>query len=437
MRLLGTSVSAVVVLLGLFFILIAIGVHIGIAVIASSFVTTALFVGVPLETMTLNLVKGMNVYSLMAVPFFIVAGEVMMRGGITERLVSLSKALVGWIRGSLAQVNIVASLFFGSISGSSAADTASVGAMMIPAMENDGYDTDFSTCVTMASSIEGMLIPPSHNMILFAMAAGNVSVARLFMGGILPGFVLAGVLGVYCYIVSVKRNYPKGDKFNPSLAWKEFVKALPGLGTVMIVVVGVVGGVFTATEAAAIAVVYSLIIGVFVYKEIKIKEIPGIIGDALRTISIILLLTGASACFSWLMAYLNIPAMVSRGMLSITTNKILLLLMINVFLLLCGMVMDMAALILIVTPILLPVVITLGMDPVQFGAMMILNLGLGLITPPVGNTLFIGSAISKRSVGQLSKAMIPFYIMMGIALLLVTFIPQISLFLPNLLLPIS
>jgi tripartite ATP-independent transporter DctM subunit len=434
---LGTSVSAVILLLGLFFVLIAMGVHIGIAVIASSFVTTAVFVGVPLETMALTLVKGMNVYSLMAVPFFILAGEVMMRGGITDRLVVLSKALVGWVRGSLAQVNVVASLFFGSISGSSAADTASVGAMMVPAMEKDGYDTDFSTAVTMASSIEGMLIPPSHNMILFAMAAGNVSIARLFMGGIVPGFVLAGVLGIYIYVVSIIRNYPKGEKFNLKIALKALLDALPGLGTVLIVVFGVVGGVFTATEAAAIAVVYSLIVGVFVYKEIKIKDIPSVFGASLRTISIILLLTGASACFSWLMAYLNIPAMISTAMLSLTTNRIILLLMINLFLLASGMVMDMAALILIVTPILLPVATTLGMDPVQFGVIMILNLGIGLITPPVGNTLFIGSAISKRTVGQLAKGMVPFYVIMGIALLLVTFIPEISLALPNLLLPVN
>ena len=436
MRLLDINVSAVILLLGLFFVLIAIGVHVGIAVIGASFVTT-LYLGIPLPTMALMLVKGMNVYSLMAVPFFIVAGEIMMRGGITDRLVKLSQALVGWARGSLAQVNIVASVFFGSISGSSAADTASVGAMMIPAMEKDGYDKDFATAVTMASSVEGMLIPPSHNMVLFAMAAGNVSIARLFMGGIIPGLVLAASLGVYCYIMARAKKFPKGDRFNLKVSSKALIKALPGLGTVLIVVIGVIGGIFTATEAAAIAVVYSLIVGIFVYKEIKIREIPAIIGSALRTIAIILILTGASACFSWLIAYLNIPALVANAILSITSNKIIILLMINIMLLLCGMVMDMAALILITTPILLPVVVGLGMDPVQFGAMMILNLGIGLITPPVGNTLYIGSAISGRTIGQLSKAMIPFYVVMAVALLLITFVPQISLFLPNLLLPVK
>ncbi len=422
------------ILVGTFLFLIAVGVHISISVMAASFLT-AYFIGIPLETMAQALVKGINVYSLMAVPFFIIAGEIMMRGGITEKLVELSQSLVGWIRGSLAQVNIVASLFFGSIQGSSAADTASVGAMMVPAMEKDGYDRDFSTSVTMASSVEGMLIPPSHNMVLFAMAAGNVSIARLFMGGIVPGIILAVVLGIYCYIVSIKRNYPKGDKFCPRRAGNAFLKALPGLGTVLIVVVGVIGGVFTATEAAAVAVIYSLIIGIFVYKQIKFKDIPEILSSALKTISIILILTGASAMFSWLVAYLHIPQLISEWMLSITDNKYIILLMINLLLIICGMFMDMAALILILTPILLPVTIGLGMDPVQFCTIMILNLGMGLITPPVGNTLFIGTAISGRSIGQLSRAMVPFYIMMAIAILIITYVPAVSLFLPNLFMP--
>ncbi|MEA4932599.1 MAG: TRAP transporter large permease [Lawsonibacter sp.] len=432
MRSLVGNASAILLMLGVFFGLIFIGVQIGFAILGSSFVT-AIYLGVNLQTMVMQILKGMNVYSLMAVPFFILAGEMMMRGGITDRLVGLSKALVGWMRGSLAQVNIVASVFFGSISGSSAADTASVGAMLIPLMEEDGYDTDFATDVTMASSVEGMLIPPSHNMVIFALAAGSVSIARLFMAGILPGLLLALVLGIYCYIVSVKRNYPKGNKFDLKVAYKELIRALPGLGTVLIVVVGVLGGIFTATEAAAFAVVYALIIGIFVYREIKFRDIPDILIKALKTISIILMLIGASSCFSWLVSYLNISTLISNWILSITTNKYLILLMINIILLLFGMVMDMSAIILIMTPILLPMAINLGMDPANFCAMMILNLGIGLITPPVGNTLFIGSAISKKSIGELSRSMIPFYVVMGVALILVTYVPAISTFLPNLL----
>ena len=423
--------SAIILMLGLFFALLIFGVQIYVSVLISS-LATCLYVGVDVVSMCLQLIRGLNVYSLMAVPLFILAGEVMSCGGITERLVDLSQALVGWIRGSLAQVNIVASLFFGSISGSSAADTASVGAMMIPMMEKEGYDTDFSTCVTMASSVEGMLIPPSHNMVLFALAAGNVSIAKLFIAGYVPGLVLAACLGVYSYIVSVKRNYPKGERFNLNHFGKGLFKALPGLGTVLIVVVGVLGGIFTATEAAAFAVVYSLIVGILVYREIAVKDIPKLALSALKTCSIVMVLVAASNCFSFLITYLNVASAFSALITSITTNKILILLMINVFLLICGMLMDMAAIILIVTPILLPITTSLGMDPIQFCMMLIINLGIGLITPPVGSTLFIGSAISGRSVGQLTKAMIPFYIMMIVALGLVTLGPAVSTFLPAL-----
>lgn len=423
--------NAVFLLLAVFFFLIIIGVQIGISVLISSFITCA-YLEIPLQTMAMQVIKGLNVYTLMAVPLFILAGEVMTRGGITNRLVELSNALVGWIRGSLAQVNIVASLFFGSISGSSAADTASVGAMMIPLMEKDGYDTDFSTCVTMASSVEGMLIPPSHNMILFALAAGGVSVGRVFMAGVVPGFVLAGVLAIYSYIISVKRNYPKGERFNIKNALSSLFKALPGLCTVLIVVVGVLGGLFTATEAAA-AVVYAFIVGIFFYKEITVRDIPNILATALKTTCMIMFLIGSSSCFSWLVSYLNIASIFTGWLTGITSNPVIILLLINVFLLLCGMVMDMSAIILIVTPILLPITQSIGMDSAHFCALLILNLGIGVITPPVGNTLFIGSAISGRSLGQLSKAMIPFYVMMLIALMVVTFVPAVSTFLPNLL----
>lgn len=424
--------NAVFLLLGVFFFLIIIGVQIGISILISSCITCA-YIGIPLQTMAMQVIKGLNVYTLMAVPMFILAGEVMTRGGITNRLVELSNALVGWIRGSLSQVNIVASLFFGSISGSSAADTASVGAMMIPLMEKDGYDTDFATCVTMASSVEGMLIPPSHNMILFALAAGGVSVGRVFMAGVLPGLVLAGVLSIYCYVVAVRRNYPKGDKFNPKRALKAIVQSLPGLCTVLIVVVGVLGGIFTATEAAAVAVVYAFIVGIFIYREISPKDIPNIIKSALKTTCIVMFLIGTSSCFSWLVSYLDIASLFTNWLTELTNNYVVILLLLNLFLLLCGMVMDMSAIILIVTPILLPITQGFGMDPAHFCAMLILNLGIGVITPPVGCTLFIGSAISGHSLGRLAKAMIPFYIMMLIALMIVTFVPTVSTFLPNLL----
>ncbi|MDR1521234.1 MAG: TRAP transporter large permease [Planctomycetota bacterium] len=427
-----TNPNAVFILLGVFFVLVAMGVHIAYSVLLASIVTS-IHVGLPAATVIQNLVKGINIYSLMAVPFFILAGEIMMQGGITDRLIRLSQALVGWIRGSLAQVNIVACLLFGAISGSSAAGTSAIGGMMIPRMKKDGYDADFAASVTMASSVECMLIPPSHNMVLFALAAGNVSVAKLFLGGIVPGVLLAAVLGLYSYYASCKRNYPKGDAFRMRLALACARESLPGLAAVLIVVGGVIGGFFTATEAAAVSVFYALFVGMFVYREIKFRDLYGIFAKALKTISIVLILTGSSACFSWLIAYLNVPAYVSRTMLSITANRVVILLLINLLLIFCGMIMDMAALILITTPILLPIVKDLNMDPIQFCQLLIINLGMGLITPPVGGTLFIGSAISGIGVEKLTRSMLPFYCIMSTALLLVTFVPELSLFLPNLL----
>jgi tripartite ATP-independent transporter DctM subunit len=418
------------ILLGVFFAMVALGVHIAYSVLFASIVT-AVHIGLPAATVIQNLVKGINIYSLMAVPFFILAGEIMMQGGITDRLIRLSQALVGWIQGSLAQVNIVACLLFGSISGSSAAGTSAIGGMMIPRMRKDGYDADFATSVTMSSSVECMLIPPSHNMVLFALAAGNVSIARLFLGGIVPGLVLALVLGLYSYYVSRKRNYPKTASFDARLAFSCARESLPGLAAVLIVVVGVIGGFFTATEAAAVSVFYAILVGLFVYREIRFRDLYGIFAKALKTISIVLILTGSSACFSWLIAYLNVPAYVSRIMLSLTESRAVLLLLINLLLIFCGMIMDMAALILITTPILLPIVTNLGMDPIQFCQLLIINLGMGLITPPVGGTLFIGSAISGIGVEKLTRSMLPFYCIMTVALLLITFIPELSLFLPN------
>jgi tripartite ATP-independent transporter DctM subunit len=429
---LTTNLDAALILLGVFFFLVAIGVQIAYSVVFAATVT-AIYIGIPPATVVQNLVKGINIYSLMAVPFFILAGEIMMQGGITDRLIRLSQALVGWIRGSLAQINIVACLFFGAISGSSAAGTSAIGSMMIPHMKKAGYDAEFAASVTMSSSVECMLIPPSHNMVLFALAAGNVSVAKLFLAGIVPGFVLAAVLGVYCYYVAKKKNYPKGDSFQAKLALACFKESLPGLAAVLIVVVGVIGGIFTATEAAAVAVLYSLVVGLFVYKEIKFRDLFGIFAKALKTMSIVLILTGSSACFSWFVAYLNVPTYVGNVLFSISGNKIVILLLINFLLIFCGMIMDMAALILIMTPILLPIVLRLGMDPIQFCQVLIINLGMGLITPPVGGTLFIGSAISGIRVERLTRAMLPFYVMMIVALLLVTFVPELSLFLPNLL----
>ena len=381
------------------------------------------------------MVKGVFSFSLMAVPFFIVSGEIMGKGGISDKLIELSDALVGWIRGGLAMVNIVASLFFGGISGSSAADTASLGTILIPMMVKQGYDDDFSTDVTMASSVEGILIPPSHNMVIYS-TAGSVSVGRLFLAGFAPGVCLGVVLMIYSYYISVKRNYPKGTPFNVKHLLKTAGSAVWGMFTVMIVVVGVVAGIFTATESAAIAVDWSLIVSFFIYRKMNFKDFWQVLENALNTLAIVLILISTSSAFGWLLTYLKVPAMISGAILGFTTNKYLILIMMNVLMLIFGTMMDMSVIILVLTPILLPIATQIGIDPVHFGVIMIMNLGIGLVTPPVGSTLFIGAAISKIPLERLSKSMLPFYVCMLVVLIIVTYIPAFCMTLPNLIMPV-
>lgn len=378
------------------------------------------------------MVKGVNSFSLMAVPFFITMGVLMGSGGISEKLISLANSLVGWMTGGMAMVNIVASYFFGGISGSAAADTASLGTILIPMMVDQGYDDDFSTAVTITSSCEGLLVPPSHNMIIYATTAGSISVGSLFLAGYIPGAVLAVSLMIGSYIISVRRRYPKGEKFSFRAFFHELGRSVWALAAVLIVVVGVVAGVFTATESAAIAVVYSLFVSVFIYKGLDWKGVWKAFGDSLDTLAIVLILIATSNAFGYLLTYLRVPNLAAGAITSLTTNPIVLALMINVILLVLGCVMDMAPIILIATPILLPLAQTIGIDPIQFGIMIVLNCGIGLLTPPVGAVLFIGSAVSGVPMERVVRATFPFYVCMIITLLLVTFIPQVSLFLPGL-----
>lgn len=425
-----TNTIAILILLGTFFGMVILRFPIAYAVGLSS-VFCMLFQGSSLNDVCRLMVKGISSFSLMAVPFFITMGVLMGSGGISEKLISLAKACVGWMRGGLAQANVVDSYFFGGISGSAAADTASLGSIIIPIMVKEGYDADFATAITITSSVEGLLVPPSHNMVIYATTAGGVSVGSLFLAGYLPGAVLALSLMVGSYIISVKRGYPKGEKFSIKTLIHELGRSIWALAAVIIVVVGVVAGIFTATESAAIAVIYSLIVSVYIYKGLTWKGVWKALDDSVGTLAIVLILIATSSVFGYCLTTLHVPDMAAAAITSITTNRIALILLLNLILLLLGCIMDMAPIILIATPILLPIATGLcGLDPVQFGIIMVLNCGIGLLTPPVGAVLFIGSAISKLPIEKVVKATFPFYLCMIVALLLVSFIPEISLFLP-------
>ena len=426
--------TASFILIGSFLALLILRVPITFTLFASS-VVTAVYLKIPLMSIVQRMVSGVNSFSLLAIPFFILSGEMMSRGGISRRLIAFSNALIGRVRGGLAQVNCLASMFFGGISGSAVADVSSIGTMLIPMMKQKGYDDDFSVGVTVTSACQGVIIPPSHNMIIFALAAGGgVSVGKMFMGGVLPGITLGVALMIISYIIAVKRNYPKEKRFTFKELLNVTKDAMLGLLTMVIIIGGVVSGVFTATESAAVACVYAFIITFFVYREISLKEFPAILLNTLRTLAMVMSLIAAANAFGWLLAYLRIPAAVTSFLLGLSHNPVVLLLLINLMLLMLGCIMDMAPLIIITTPILYPVLVnSLGMDPVQFGLMLILNLSIGLCTPPVGSALFVGCAVGKISIEKAAKGMLPFYLAMIAVLVLVTFVPAMSLFIPSLL----
>ncbi|MBP1585661.1 MAG: TRAP transporter large permease [Lachnospiraceae bacterium] len=426
-----TQSIAILVLLGTFILLILLRFPIAYAVGISS-VLCLLVQGVPVSTVCQQMVKGINSFSLMAVPFFITMGVLMGSGGISKKLIALADACVGWMTGGMSMVNIVASYFFGGISGSAAADTASLGSILIPMMKEQGYDDDFSTAVTITSSCEGLLVPPSHNMVIFAMAAGGVSVGSLFLAGYVPGAMLALSLMIGSYIISKKRHYPKGQKFSVKRLVRQLGSSFWALAAVLIVVFGVVGGLFTATESAAIAVIYSLLVSVFIYRGLTWKGVWKILEQCIDTLAIVLILIATSNAFGYCLTTLHVPDLASKAIIGLTSNKIVIALLIDLIILVLGCIMDMAPIILIATPILLPIAISIGISPIQFGIMMVLNCGIGLLTPPVGAVLFIGSAVGKLPMEKVVKATVPFYICMIIVLLMITFIPQISLFLPGL-----
>ncbi|WP_099352821.1 TRAP transporter large permease [Fredinandcohnia onubensis] len=422
----------VLVLLGSFVLLLLIRVPVALSLIVSSFLT-GIYMDIDLAALVQRMVGGLNSFSLLAIPFFILAGEIMNEGGISRRLINLANVMIGKVRGGLAMVNVLASTFFGGISGSAVADVSSIGSVLIPMMKKAKYDSDYAVNVTISSAAQGVMIPPSHNMIIYSTAAGGVSVGALFMGGIIPGILLGLILMVVTYIIAVKRNYPKGEPVKREEIPKIVREGLLGLLTAVIIIGGIVSGIFTATESAAIGVVYAFIITFFVYRDIPLSRMRIILVRTSKTLAMVLFLIASSSAFGWLLALLKVPAMVTEGLLAFSPNDIVTLLLINLILLVLGMFMDMAPLILIATPILLPVATAAGMDPVQFGVVLILNLAIGLITPPVGTCLFVGCAIGQIPIEKTLKGMAPFYLAMIVTLLLVTFVPQFSLFLPDLL----
>ncbi len=421
----------IIILLGSFILLLIIRVPIALTLVISS-VLTGLYMDIDISALVQRMVSGVNSFSLLAIPFFIIAGEIMNEGGISNRLINFANVIIGKIRGGLAMVNVLASTFFGGISGSALADTSSLGSVLIPMMKKQGYDSDYSVSVTISSSIQGVMIPPSHNMIIYSTAAGGVSVGALFMGGLGPGLLLGLIIMILTYAIAVQKNYPKGEPIKKEEVPKILREGLLGLFTIVIIMGGILSGIFTATESAAIGTLYAFIITFFVYRDIPISRMGVILHRSFKTLAMVLFLIAASSAFGWLLALLKVPAMVSNALIGISPNPYIIILMMVIILLLLGMVMDMAPLILITTPILLPVATNIGMDPVHFGVMLILSLGIGLATPPVGSVLFVGAAIGKLPIEKAAKGMLPFYAAMIFVLLLVAYVPQISLFLPDL-----
>ncbi|MFO8002290.1 MAG: TRAP transporter large permease [Marinilabilia sp.] len=383
------------------------------------------------STMAQRMATGLESFSLLAIPFFILAGQLMNSGGIAIRLIEFAKVIVGRLPGGLAMVNVTANMLFGAISGSAAASASAIGTIMGPPMEKEGYDKSYSTAINVTSATTGLSIPPSNVLIVYALASGGTSIAALFLAGYIPGILTGLALMLVGGIYAHKKKYPVAEKIPFKMAVKKFFDAIPSLGMLIIVIGGIIAGIFTATEAAAIAVIYSLILAL-AYKEVTIKHLPEIIIKTVRTAGMVLLLIAASIGLSWVMSFENIPQTVSEGLLSLSSDPFILLIIINLILLAVGIFMDMTPAVLVFTPIFLPIVTTqLGLDPIHFGLILILNLNVGLCTPPVGAVLFVGCSVSNLKIQNLIKPLIPFYIAMFIVLLMVTFIPELSMWLPN------
>jgi tripartite ATP-independent transporter DctM subunit len=436
----------ITLLLSVFGVLVLLRVPITFC-LAISAIITGIYLNIPLEAIVKVMADGVMNFSLLAIPFFIIMGEIMNEGGIAQRIVNLANLFVGRLPGGLALVNVLDSMFFGGISGSAVADVSSLGSIVIPMMKKQGYDEEFSVGLTVCSACQGIIIPPSHNMIIYAFAIGTasqlaggqllvVSVGKLFLGGYAPGVLMGVTMLVIALIIAIKKKYPRGKGYSFKEGVIIFFNGFLALCTALVVVGGVIIGVFTATEAAAFAVLYAFVITFFVYRETPLQRFVKILYSSLKTLAIVMSLIAAASAYGYLLSRLQVPRLATEWLLSITDNYYLLLLLVNIMLLALGCIMDMAPLILICTPILFPVlVLKMGMDPVHFGIMLLLNLSIGLCTPPVGAALFVGSAVGKISIERASKGCVPFYISMLITLMLVTYIPAITMTLPNLFMP--
>lgn len=426
----------ILTLFGSFAVLLTLGIPVSFAIGLSSLAT--IMMSLPLEpaiaVVAQRMAAGLDNFALLAIPFFILAGNIMNQGGIAIRLINFAKVLGGRLPGSLAHVNIMANMMFGSISGSAVASAAAVGGTMSPLQKKEGYDEHFSAAVNITSCPTGLLIPPSNTLIVFSLVSGGTSVAALFLAGYIPGILMGLSLMVVAGYIAKKRGYPVAAKPTLAQVWDTFIKAMPSLLLIVVIMGGIIGGIFTATEASAIAVVYTLILAVVFYREVKIKDLPAIILESAVTTSIVLLLVGASMGMSWAMANADIPYMIADALLAISEDPLMILLIINLILLIVGIFMDMTPAVLIFTPIFMPIVLDLGVDPVHFGIMMTFNLAIGICTPPVGSALFIGCSVAKVSIDKIIKPLLPFYAALVAALLAVTFIPELSLFLPRLVL---
>lgn len=422
----------VLVLVLSFVILLGIGVPIAWSIGLSSLFTMLMTMPtIPaFTTVAQRMTNGLDSFALLAIPFFILAGQIMNRGGIAKRLINFAKTLVGSLPGGLAHVNIMAAMLFGAIAGSAVAAASAIGGFLGKSMEDEGYDKDYAAAVNITSATTGLIIPPSNILIVYSLASGGVSIAALFLAGYLPGILVGLFLMIGAAIMAKKRNYPVGERSSLSEVFRTFLDALPSLFLLIVVIGGIVWGIFTATEASAIAVLYCLIL-TFIYREIGFKELPEVFLSSVGTTAIVLLLVGTSMSMSWIMAYENIPQDITTLLLSLSDSKIVLLIIINLILLFVGIFMDLTPAVLIFTPIFLPIVTELGMDPTHFGIMMVLNLCIGLCTPPVGAVLFVGVGVAGTTIEKVVKPLLPLYVAMLVALILVMYIPWLSLALPR------